>query len=60
MLFYNQNPKQGERHMTIQEIKDAIKKLEAQQESQAPYFDGRLMDRIEKLKKLLNEMEGLQ
>ena len=46
--------------MTIQEIKDAIKKLEAQQESQAPYFDGRLMDRIEKLKKLLNEMEGLQ
>tara|TARA_R100001244_G_scaffold109624_1_gene81125 strand:- start:383 stop:586 length:204 start_codon:yes stop_codon:yes gene_type:complete len=41
--------------MTKLEIKEAIAKLETQADAQAPYFDDRLLQRIEKFKALLAE-----
>lgn len=39
--------------MTPAELKKLLNALQAKSDSQAPYFDGRLLDQIENVKKLL-------
>ena len=42
-------------NFTVAEVRQLLAKYEAQSAKQAPYFDGRLLDRIERLKSCLTD-----
>ena len=43
--------------MTLEELKQKLKEIQKTLETQAPYFDGRLLDKEEKLKRLVSKLE---
>jgi hypothetical protein len=41
--------------MTLQEMEIMLAQMEARSQSQAPYFDGRLLDNIEGLREMISD-----
>ena len=46
--------------LTVSEVEELLAKLENQSHAQAPYFDGRLLDKIERLKTALGKNVNLK
>lgn len=43
--------------MTIQEMKEMLSQMEERSNAQAPYFDGRLLDKIDGLREMIKDAE---